>query len=452
MLFVVTPPLDTSLIPSAFDSFQILIPCQGPSVCSNDAKLVHLTAHSGYTIKVPSNILHNHQGAIRSIGRIFSPVVQGASMASAVSGGPRIPTSSLTSGMTETLRLLGNRNLSDIVGLSLQDMYRVQSLVDSHQQIAMKYLLLSALTDNNQNTTGDLSRLSVYNANGHKFVWVCAECRALLLNGKHIDRSHHTTVEDYKELSKHEKEINVVLKDFVSAKVLTEAIRNSAVAEKVVVRVLPGYFEQRDRRETDPTVFNSICRQFSGLGKALQERPLLTSLEIRCNTITGQLYEGFDQILKCSTLEYLTVIGVPLLLQKDKLLIDCKKLKRLVLDGVLVNTEASAANLAKLIGNATILKALCVSRAAFTPPSLNGLFVDRHQKMQRQLRKLEELALPRNDLDDYGAEKFVSFALKGNSLKALDLRENPSITNDGYQQILECLARQTRQITFDCRE
>lgn len=446
--------LEDSVVKGPYKPIRILLPCQAPSAKDGNEDSVHMTSHNGYVIKNPNDFLHNNRDAINTIGALTSYFFRAAAIAGKVPGVPGVGgdvAAGLASSIAGDIRGNSeNRTHLNAAGLDTNSLYQMHLATENHQREALKILLrAAAASDPTQSMTGELNGIVLNNG---RTIWVCKECYDQMLKAESIKTDYHVSLKDYERLTTRSTDITVLLRSSASMIIFTNALRTNPAAREVTLRIKPDYFEAPERSHR--AAQNSIQSLFSELGQALLKHRL-THLEIHGNSTTGVIYTGLQCVLKCSSLEQLAILGVPKFLQGYDLPRDCKMLNKLVLDGVLIDTDETANNLRALILANPALVNLRLSRAGFTPASLNTLFYTEKTKdkdsvlppVPDYLKKLIHLYLPDNNLDVVAATTFARMAFKSLNLTHLDLSSNPRIGDSGCRAMLMLMKEKNRIIT-----
>jgi hypothetical protein len=446
--------MEDSVIKGPYKPIRILLPCQAPSAKDGNEDSVHMTSHNGYVIKNPNDFLYNNRDAINTIGTLTAFFFRAAAIAGKVPGLPGAAgdvaagTAMSIAGSIQTNS--ENRTHLNAAGLDTDSLYEMHLATENHQREALKILLrAAAASDPTQSMTGELNGIVLNNG---RTIWVCKECYDHMLQDQPIKTDHHVSLKDYEALTKRGTDISVLLRSAASLIIFTNALRTSPPIQKVTIRIKPDYFEAQERSHR--AAQNSIQSLFSDLALALLKHRL-THLEIHGNSTMGIVYSSFQCILKCSTLEQLAILGVPRFLQGYDLPKDCRMLNKLVLDGVLIDTEEAANNFRALVLANPALVHLRLSHAGFTPASLNTLFYREKSKDKANapppvpdyLKKMTYVSLSDNNMDVIAATTFARMAFKSVNLTHLDLSSNPRIGDSGCRAILTLMKEKNRRIT-----
>ncbi|KAF9934371.1 hypothetical protein BGZ65_003794 [Modicella reniformis] len=453
-LFLIAPMMEDPVIKGLYKPIRIVLPCQAPSVKDGNEDSVHMTSHNGYVIKNPNDFLHNNRDAINMIGTLTSYFFRAAAIAGKVPGFPGVAgdvTAGTVTSVAGSIQANSeNRTHLNAAGLDTDSQYEMHLATENHQREALKILLrAAAASDPTQSMTGELNGIVL---NSGRTIWVCKECYDHMLKGQPIKTEHHVSITDYEKLTKRGTDVTVLLRSSASLIIFTNALRTCPAVQKVTIRIKPDYFEAQERSHR--AAQNSIQSLFSDLGQALL-RHRLTHLEIHGNSTTGIIYSSLQCVLRSSSLEQLVILGVPRFLQGSDLPKDCRMLNKLVLDSVLVDTEDAANNLRALIMANPALTHLRLSRAGFTPSSLDVLFSTEKSKdkvnapppVPKYLKKFSYLSLSDNSLDVVAATTFTRMAFESLNLTHLDLSSNPKIGDSGCRAILMLLKEKNRRIS-----
>lgn len=453
-LFLIAPMLEDPLIKGPYKPIRILLPCQAPSAKDGVEDSVHMTSHNGYVIKNPNDFLHNNRDAINMIGTLTSFFFKAAAVVGKLPGVPDVGgdvAAGAATAIAGSIRTNSeNRTHLNAAGLDTGSLYEMHLATENHQREALKILLrAAAASDPTQSMTGELNGIVMNNG---RTIWVCKECYDQMLKGEPIKTDYHVSLRDYESLTKRGTDIAVLLRSSASLIIFTNALKTSSPIQRLTIRIKSDYFEAPERSHR--AAQNSIQSLFNELSQAIL-RHRLSHLEIHGNSSTGLIYTGFQSILKCSSLEQLTILGVPRFLQGYDLPRDCRMLNKLVLDGVLIDTAEAANNLrAVMLANPGLVN-LRVSRAGFTPLSLTTLFytdktkdsVNAPAPVPKYLKKMTHVNLSDNNMDVITAMTFARMAFKSPSLVHLDLSSNSRIGDSGCRAILTLMKEKNRKIT-----
>ncbi|KAI8356460.1 hypothetical protein B0O80DRAFT_425320 [Mortierella sp. GBAus27b] len=163
-----------------------------------------------------------------------------------------------------------------------------------------------------------------------------------------IPETNYLPFQQYKQLVKRGREVEVILYDTTCVTIFTDAFSKPSNTEKMIIRIDPTYFEAPERSEGAP--FKSIERLFNELGQALQDQEALRHLEIHCNSLNGgEVYFGLRAVFQCRSLETLVVSNIPRFLQDHDIPINCQRLKELELQGVHLEGGAASEHLKALL-------------------------------------------------------------------------------------------------------
>ncbi|KAF9919699.1 hypothetical protein BGZ65_011893, partial [Modicella reniformis] len=389
-------------------AIRVIALCQATSITDGRENSFHTTGHGGYTIKCPGNFGHRYRNGIKRLTKVTRHTVRGIETAAGfVTNVASHPGDAAVSALSSLHRKVDNRARLNRAGIDPDKFFSIQFVVDAHQKKTMEELLRGAANVNGQpNITGDLKGIVLEDG---RTLWVCDKCHDCLQRGVCIGETNILTLAQYTSLVKRESEMNVTLCNPESVAILTETFTNPTKTKKMSIRIDPEYFEAPER--TIGSRFNSIVDLFRNLGAVLQGQKVLTHLEIHGNSTSGEVYNGLQSVLKCRSLESLYVSGIPCFLQGKDLRMNCQRLKKLVLQGVHIDTEQAANNLRTLIGMSSGLKSLTVTSAEFTSMSLITLSMEKPKEMRIQFARLEHLDLSHNNLDGQETSVFVNMAL-----------------------------------------
>ncbi|KAG0214085.1 hypothetical protein BGX31_001154, partial [Mortierella sp. GBA43] len=346
-VYLVAPLLDDRF-PSLYKAVRIIEPCQAPSIASGNEDSFHMTAHKGYTIKYLRGLEHRYRDGIKRVSKATRYVVRGAETAgNFVVKVPSYPGNLVASSLLSLDYNVDNRARLNMAGIDPESMFVLHIVADTHQRTAMEELLRgAAASKGQQNITGDLKGIVLDDG---RTVWVCDQCHGHLQRGDPIGETDYLTLSQYIPLVKRESEVEATLCNSTAIMVFKETFSRPSKTDKMIIRIDPTYFEAPER--STGARFNSVTNLFNELGQVLQGQKALRHLEIHANATTdGRVFAGFKAILKCRSLEALIVSGIPCFLQDDGLLIKCRRIKKLTLHGILVDTEQAADNLRMLIG------------------------------------------------------------------------------------------------------
>ncbi|KAG0229039.1 hypothetical protein B0O80DRAFT_447511 [Mortierella sp. GBAus27b] len=447
-VFLVVPPLKQSFGISLHQTIRVVAPCQSPSIYDGSNESFHMTEHDGYTIKYPREFEHRHRGSIKFMAKAAKFLVKGAETAENIMSTiglknvPSLPKHSkelANSTLTSIQQKVDNKVRLDRTGIRPDSMFTTQLITDEVQKVAMTELLQSAVTEEQQNITGDLKGIVLEDG---RSIWVCDRCYDCLNQGKPIDQSKVSESPQYSPLVRRKTGVEVTLRNSTSVNLFAETFAKTTKAKKIVINIESGYFEAPGRTTGAP--FNSIMNLFNKLGQVLQNQKKLLSLEIRGNSKTnGAVYAGLKAALKCQTLERLCISGIPSFLQGSDISIKCRRLKELRLRGVHVNTEQTARNLRTLIDMNPRLRKFVAKRAEFTSTSLATVFKERQKELQEEFSKLNLESPSSHFGKDY---KTINPALTSDNsrLRNLVLSGNPKVP-DGCHRMWSCRSRTSKK-------
>ncbi|KAG0288113.1 hypothetical protein BGZ98_004382 [Dissophora globulifera] len=446
-LFLIAPMMDEPIIKGLYRPTRILLPCQAPSAVDENEESVHMTSHSGYVIMNPSDFLHNNKDAVKLIGTLTAYFLRAASIAGKVHPLPGASAAgNIASAITHgpARKNLDNRTHMNHTGLDTDSLFEVHLATENHQREALKVLLQAAsVSDRTQSMTGELRGIVLENG---RTIWVCHECHDRMLRGQPIHDEYQVSLRDYESLITKDAQLDVTIRSSTSLIIFTNTLHSSN-AHSISIRIASEYFETPERRSNASTV-RSYQSLFLELGNALVKlRP--TRLALQANSTDGTIYKDLQTaILKCPTLEQLTITGMPLFFQGLELHKDihCRMLTKLVLDGLHVDTEDAANNLRALIASNTYITHLQISNGKFSTDALDLLFSDQARDMRRLFKKLVRLNLSDNGLDVVSATNFAAIALESTNLTHLDLSGNSRIGDAGGRAILTLLKDKNRKL------
>ncbi|KAK3805792.1 MAG: hypothetical protein J3Q66DRAFT_422503 [Benniella sp.] len=432
-LFLIAPPLENPCIEGANKPFRILIPCQAPSLLHGDRDSIHLTHHEGFKIQNPRDLVNKCKGLLRYLDAISMYLFMGAAAAATAHGFPIHPGDILHDSLSRLHQMAHNRDYLNRAGIEESRFYSKQSVVDNHQIDAMKALFRSAGLMNSEFGVRPIHF-------GGPTKWVCEECYQVLSDSRDIVADHLMSLREYIELTRRSMEANVVLRCSASVITFTKTVQKSPRLRKVTLHIKSGYFQTSDRQAG--TQYNAIKFQFDDLGKVLHGRSL-QSVNIQGDRGSGSVFAGLQQVFKCPDLKSLHIKGMPHFLRDVDLRNCTRKLEELKLDGVHIDSQDTATQLAKLLQENSALKVLSLSRTRLTAAALSVL-VSRH--VEKRFAKLTQLNLSDNDFDAATARTLVAMALKGDRLSRLDLSNCSGIGAAGCRQILELLRFRGRRL------
>ncbi|KAF9170719.1 hypothetical protein BGX20_008615 [Mortierella sp. AD010] len=441
-LFLIAPTFEEPLIKGPYKPIRILLPCQAPSVSRGDEDAVHMTSHNGYTIKNPNDFMHNNKDAVKMMGTLTSYFAIAANIVNGIQGIPGQGGVDLVAQVAGSVaNTVDNRTHLNNTGLDTSSLFEKHMATENHQREALKILLRAAsASDPTQSMTGELNGVVLNNG---RTIWVCKECYDSMLKGEQIKSDYHVSLSDYENLTRRAPTVNVMLKDSASLIIFTGALRNHPRPQKVTIRIAPEYFEAPERSHR--AALASYQSLFGDLAATIY-RHRVTSLELHGKSDKGYTYVHMQDVLKCASLEHLTITGMPLFLQGTETPKDCKMLTRLVLDGVRVDSEQAANNLRSLVLMNQSLTYLRLTRAGFTPISLDVLVLDANKQNQNLFKKLHYLNISDNCLDVVAATTLVAMAFKNNDLTHLDISGNSRIGDSGCRAILTLLRERSSKL------
>ncbi|KAF9103215.1 hypothetical protein BGX27_010680 [Mortierella sp. AM989] len=440
-LFLIAPTFEEPLIKGPYKPVRILLPCQAPSAYYGGEDAVHMTSHNGYTIKNPNDFLHNNKDAVKMMGTIASYFAVAANVVASIQGVPGYGGDVAAAAAASLAQTADNRAHLNTTGLDTNSIYEKHMATENHQREALKILLRAAsAADPTQSMTGELNGVVLNNG---KTIWVCKECYDLMLKGESVKRDYHVSLRDYDSLTRRDPSINVLLRCSASLIIFTNALRSHPYPQRVSIRIAPEYFEAPERSHR--AALASIQSLFNDLGTVLY-RQRITSLEIQGKSETGYVYASLQNVLRCPSLEQLAILGMPLFLQGSDMPKECRLLRKLVLDGVRVDTEQAANNLCALIFANQSLTNLRLTRASFTKVALDTLHFDINKQNVRLFKNFTHLNLSENNLDVVSATTFVTMAFKSFDLTHLDISGNPRIGDSGCRAILTLLRQRNKKL------
>ncbi|KAF9347437.1 hypothetical protein BGX26_001070 [Mortierella sp. AD094] len=437
-MYLIAPSLErpTPTAEVFYQPFRLVIPCQGPSAMKGcDENAIHFTGHEGYLVKNPREFLHNHKQELVNINTIVTAIANSLSHAgqavpnyAGASGNAGASTLDHLQAIAETR---GHLNRAGIHG----GIWAIHHIPENHQIWAMTSILkATAGTDSTCIPNGGLRGIVLKRG---RIVWVCGECYDLLLTRRVIPVEHLVSTPEFVALTKQESSIDVVLRSSASVIIFRNTLSNSPDLESIKMEIKPEFFETKD--------LNSTFNLFKELGAAIKGCGKLRSLEIICHSRDERAYQGLKNVLECSKIEHLIVRGMKSLLEDPKTSIDCRSLRKLVLDGVLLSSEEAAKNLRTLIGRSNALTSLHVMRARITHESAVILSSSTPRDSRKQFERLVTLNLSDNDLESNEAMWLVELALGENKfggfresskLRRLNLSNNPRIDDTCCREIL----------------
>ncbi|KAF9426131.1 hypothetical protein BGZ76_002887, partial [Entomortierella beljakovae] len=432
--YLIAPPLETTFTNKMFEPFRIIVPCEAPGAINGRKSDFHITAHDGYKVKNPKEFIHKHQVAVDRLCTLSLYLNMGAVVAAAHYGFGGLPNNIVEQPMRKIQNNLKNRAHANHVGLDVADYYSIQDAIDNHQRDAMRILLKAAAEEEKAGTnTGDLKGI-VYRGNTY---WVCDECYDKMNTGQNLNPNEHTNFREYIGLTRGDTLVDAIIRNYASAKILTQCLKNNKNVDTVLLRIVPDYFEDPDRAEGSR--YRSIQNQFKELCDVLKSKKHLFRLEIFGNSRTsGQIFECFRAVFLCPDLRELRLQGLPNFLDLPatgptgfKLV--CTHLKTIILDGIQLSTDASILNLQRLIENNKNIHILVLIRVSFTPQSINALFTNKSgsSEFAKRMANLELLNLSHNDLGYDDIINILSLVTKRTKLKTLILVGNPRIGDSG---------------------
>ncbi|KAG0222852.1 hypothetical protein BGX31_008827, partial [Mortierella sp. GBA43] len=239
----------------------------------------------------------------------------------------------------------------DAIGIDTDNMFSIQAVVDDNQQKEMEWLLRRAVSTG-QDITGGLKGIVL--EGGHT-IWICPQCLKRLCSRKPVDPSY-VALEQYKLLTMRDPNMELSLCNDLSVVFLTRNLSMTAgTATKLVIHIMHAYFESIEQSEVEMSRRKAITELFNKLGKAISRQKKLVHLEIHGhsangNMYPGQVYCGLIAVLRCQSLKSLRISGIPSFLQGKNISMKCRKLERLSLQDLVVNTEQAANNLCALTG------------------------------------------------------------------------------------------------------
>ncbi|KAF9347435.1 hypothetical protein BGX26_001068, partial [Mortierella sp. AD094] len=455
-LFLVAPTFEEPLIKGPYKPIRILLPCQAPSASYGGEDAVHMTSHSGYTIKNPNDFMHNNKDAVKMVGTLASYFATATNIIGSFQGIPGNGGADFVAQVAGNMaQNVDNRTHLNHAGLDTNSLFEKHVATENHQREALKILLRAAsASDPTQSMTGELNGVVMYNG---KTIWVCKECYDSMLKGERIKSDYHVSLSDYENLTRRTATVNVMLRGSASL-IITGALRNHPCPQKVTIRIAPEYFEAPERSHR--AALASYQSLFGDLAASIY-RQRITSLELHGKSEKGYIYAHMQSVLRCASLEQLTITGMPLFLQgteipKDckmltKLVLDgipkdCKMLTKLVLDGVRIDSEQAANNLRSLILTNHSLTHLRLTRAGFTAAALDALVLDANKQNQNLFKKLHYINISENNLDVVAATTLVAMAFKSIDLTHLDISGNSRIGDSGCRAILTLLRERSSKL------
>ncbi|KAF9397964.1 hypothetical protein BGX21_008323, partial [Mortierella sp. AD011] len=437
-MYLIVPSLErpTPIAEVFYQLFRLVLPCQGPSAMrGNNKNAIHFTGHEGYLVKKPSEFLHSHKQEIANINTIVTALAA-IGYASATANAAEV---------LDNIRIIAEtRGPLDRAGIDGRT-WAIHHIPENHQKWAMTSILNStAGTDSTRIVNGGLKGIIL--KSGDK-IWVCDECYDLLLTGRTISVEGLVGTAEFASLTSQEPSIDVILQSSASVIILQNTLSNSPDLESVKMEIKAGFFEKKG--------LNSTSNLFRELGAAIRGCGMLKSLEIICHSPDDRPYQGLKRVLECSRLERLIVRGMKNLLQDPQISMNCKSLKELILDGVLVDTKEAATNLRALIGKNHGLTSLQVTRAKITSESAVVLSSYTPRDSRKQIERLVTLDFSNNDLESIevvslvelalGENKFADFG-KSHKLRRLDISKNPSIDDTCCRAILEMFEKKSHPL------
>ncbi|KAI7819278.1 hypothetical protein BC939DRAFT_265265 [Gamsiella multidivaricata] len=445
-LFLIAPTLEEPLVRGPYRPIRILLPCQAPSSLNGDEESVHMTSHNGYTIKNPNDFLHNNRDTVKLMSTITSYFARAAAVGSQYQAALGVVGDLAATAAAFYAANADNRTHLNTAGLDTDSLYEMHLATENHQREALKILLMAAAaSDRTQSMTGELNGIVLNNG---RTIWVCKECYDHMLKGESIMDKYHVSLSDYETLTKRGPEVKVTLRSSASLIIFTNALWNNPETRNVTIRIVSEYFETPERSHR--AALSSIQSLFSDLGQALASKRL-THLEIHGNSVSGAIYSNLQCVLKCSTLERLSIQGFPRFLQGANLPKDCKLLTKLMLDNVLIDTEEAANNFRGLMHANPGINHLRLSRAGFTHAALSVLFLvegtaNKAISVPKLFMRLVQLSLSDNNMDQISALTFVRMAFLSVNLTHLDLSGNPMIGDPGCRAIMTLLKEKSRKL------
>ncbi|KAG0235410.1 hypothetical protein B0O80DRAFT_495148 [Mortierella sp. GBAus27b] len=418
---------------------RIVVPCQAPSIMGGEEEdSFHLTAHPGYSFKLPSDMEHNNKDMIKSLTKFSKKAAKVTGViAGLVPNSPSLPVDSAVSGLSSFGRTAENRARLMNVGISPDELYRPQRIVNSEKASMKEMLLYAANADGLTNITGDLQGLLLHDG---RTVWVCHDCLKCLRQGKNL-REDNLTLAEYKSLTKKETELAVTLTNLESLIIFTETLKTFKKVQELILEIKSGYFEAPDMVERHRTCLTS---RFDALGKAIRRQKSLTHLRISGDSLQGEeIYGGLQSALLSYSLKSLHISGIHCLFEDRNLPMRgryLRNLRRIELDHVRVNTTRAGDNLRKLIKRE--LEVLVVKRAEISSHSAAHIFMD-EKKLRKPFKKFKRLVLSDNDLVTDDVTKLLEVVLmrKSPKLDILDISRNPRINPQADRRRIEITLR-----------
>ncbi|KAI8359497.1 hypothetical protein B0O80DRAFT_423419 [Mortierella sp. GBAus27b] len=310
----------------------------------------------GHAFCPPPNVEHRHRDGVKVLFSILKVLVKVLGTGGRAANIPTIPVEYVTSTLSCLGETLDNKARLDAIGIDTDSLFAIQFVVDDNQQKEMEWLLRRAVSTSDasgrQDITGGLKGIVLEDG---RTIWICPQCLKCLCSRKPVDPSY-VTLKQYKLLTMRNSNMEVTLCKDLSVVFLTRSLSKSTGIAKMVIHIMHAYFETIEQSEAEVSRRKAIAELFNKLGKVISRQKELAHLEIHGHSANGgmyagQMYCGLIAVFRCQSLKTLCVSGIPSFLQGTSISMKCRKLERLSLKDLVVNTEQAASNLLVLTGS-----------------------------------------------------------------------------------------------------